>query len=146
MRPLDKLQPLVVINEGLIQYFSVAERQLPAQNVRQLFREFAGGVWITPDFSLKSDIEGVSDHRQRLRQAITGMTDRKMYEAAFDTQEQMEAFFAETGFAAKLYYQLDQTPNLISTRNVARWPKMMPRLRERLKIWELRPIQRRATG
>jgi len=136
----DRNKPLVVVNEGLIQYFSVAERQTLARNVRRLLGEFAGGIWITPDFTVKSDIERVSVHRERLRQAVMGMTDRKLYESAFDTQEQMDAFFAELGFAATLHHQLDLTPHLASIQNVVRWPYIQPRLRERLKIWELRSV------
>ena len=48
---LDKSRPLTVLCEGLIMYLSKEETERLATNIHRLLGEFAGGSWITPDFT-----------------------------------------------------------------------------------------------
>jgi O-methyltransferase involved in polyketide biosynthesis len=128
---------LAIVNEGLIQYFSVHERELLAKNVHQLLQEFGGGIWITPDFSFKAEVENVSEARKRLREAVTGATDRTLYEAAFDNEEALNKFFVDSGFTAQLHYQVDETPKFASVEKLNLSPQFVERLRPRLRVWVL---------
>jgi O-methyltransferase involved in polyketide biosynthesis len=50
---LDRRQPVAVLCEGLIMYLSKAETEQLATNIHRLIGEFAGGSWITPDFTFR---------------------------------------------------------------------------------------------
>lgn len=140
VRPLRRDQRLVIVNEGLIQYFSVAEREALAKNVRDLLRECGGGVWITPDFTMKSDARNVSEERKRLRQVIIGVTERSFYDAAFDTYEQMNAFFRDFGFEASLHNQLDGIPLLSSVKALGLPSQILEHAKTELKVWVLKAV------
>jgi O-methyltransferase involved in polyketide biosynthesis len=138
-RQFRRDQPIAIVNEGLIIYFSVAEREQLARNIHALLDDF-GGVWITPDFSTKTDPKDQTPGRRRFRQAVTGLTERTCMSAAFDTDARMDKFFAEFGFQAELHYQMDEAPNLASMEALALSPQIIERERAELKIWVLRAI------
>lgn len=62
--PFRPSQPIAVVNEGLIQYLSLAELDTLTRNVHDLLKRH-GGVWITPDFSFKEHLQGIPDRQQR---------------------------------------------------------------------------------
>ena len=138
--PLTPGRKLVIVNEGLIQYFSVSERETLAGNVRGLLSEFGGGVWITPDFMTKADALNISPERKRFRQALTGVTERSFYDAAFDTDEQMEDFFREFGFASSLHNQAEEAPYLSSVETLGLSPRLAERAKSGLNIWILSAV------
>ncbi len=138
-RQFRRDQPIAIVNEGLIIYFSVAERELLARNIHALLNDF-GGVWITPDFSTKTDAKDSTPGRRRFRQAVTGLTERTCMSAAFETDQQMGDFFAEMGFQAERRYQMGESANLTSMDALALSPQIIERERPELKIWVLRAI------
>lgn len=138
-RQFRRDQPIAIVNEGLIIYFSIAERELHARNIHALLDDF-GGVWITPDFSTKTDAKDSTPGRKRFRQAVTGLTERTCMSAAFETDNQMDEFFAELGFQAERHYQMDQAPYLTSMDTLALSPQIIERERPELKMWVLRAI------
>jgi O-methyltransferase involved in polyketide biosynthesis len=138
-RQFRRDQPIAIVNEGLIIYFSVAERELLARNIHALLKDF-GGVWITPDFSTRTDAKNQTPGRGRFRQAVTGLTERTCMGAAFETDGQMNEFFADFGFQAELHYQMDEVLNLASMQALALSPQIIERERPELKIWVLRAI------
>jgi O-methyltransferase involved in polyketide biosynthesis len=139
-RPFDPKQPLVIVHEGLLQYFSAAERDTLAHNIRALLRAFPTGVWITPDFGLKDDGQNLTEKRRRFRQAVSGATERQMYQASFASREEMDLFFTRCGFAARELRQLDEVPHLGSPAAVGLSAAVLDRLRPALRLWELRPV------
>ena len=143
VRPLTPGRKLVIVNEGLIQYFSVSERETLAGNVRGLLSEFGGGIWITPDFMTKADALNISPERKRFRQALTGVTERSFYDSAFDTDEQMEEFFKEFGFESSLHNQAEEALYLSSVPALGLPPDIMERTGARFKIWVLTGAQDR---
>jgi O-methyltransferase involved in polyketide biosynthesis len=140
VQDLDKSRQLIILHEGLVQYFSKEERELLAKNIRALLSEFAGGCWITPDFSFRSEVDNVSAARQKLRQAVTGVTARTMYESAFDGEDGLQQFFAESGFKGERRYQVDETPNFTSLDKWKLPPEILDKLKKRLRLWLLTPI------
>ncbi|HVY55158.1 MAG TPA: hypothetical protein VHC46_05315 [Thermodesulfobacteriota bacterium] len=131
---------LAVVNEGLVQYFSVAERETLAGNVRGLLKDFGGGVWITPDFMTKEDAMNISPERKRFRQVITGVTERGFYDAAFDSARQMNEFFADFGFKADVRDQIDETPFLSSVEILGLSAGLAERAKSGLKVWVLSTV------
>lgn len=133
-------QPLVVVNEGLIPYLSAVERAVLADNVRHLLRRFAGGAWITPDFTTKQLAHAdAPEYIKRFRKAIQGATERQLHEEAFDSEESINEFIAEHGFRAVSSYQTDEVANLVSVERLGLKSELVERLKPHMRIWLLSP-------
>ena len=83
-----------------------------ARNVHELLTDF-GGVWITPDFSLKVDVRDVSEQQRRFRSIVAAATDRTMYNNAFADMDQLHLLLSAMRFKAQVVNQLDESPRLI---------------------------------
>src|SRR5262249_44681440 len=106
-------QPIAVVHEGLLPYLSAREMATVARNIRDLLVEF-GGVWITPDFSLKEEAKHTSEQQRRFRALVAAATDRTLYDNAFDNNEQLLTFFESLGLHPQVLNQVDETPNIVS--------------------------------
>jgi len=106
-------QPIAVVNEGLLPYLSATEMATVARNIRDLLMEF-DGVWITPDFSLKRDVKDISEQQRRFRRVVAAATERTLYNNAFDSDEQLLAFFDGLGLQARVLNAVDVAPNVVS--------------------------------
>jgi len=136
---LKRDQPLVVVNEGLILYLTAEERATLAESVRYLLGQFAGGAWITPDFTNKQLADDVSEHRKRLRTAILGVTGRQLQGAAFDSEQSISDFIAEHGFTGNSSYQTDEVATLVSPDRLGLCSQVVERLKPHMRIWLLSP-------
>ena len=131
-------QPIAVVNEGLFQYLSAGEMETVARNVHALLADF-GGVWITPDFSLKEDIGDVSEQQRRFRAIVASATDRRMYNNAFDNQQQLQSFFDRLGLRARILNQVDVAPDIVCMGRLGLPHEILEQARPRLKLWILEP-------
>src|SRR5262249_50712649 len=111
---LDHEQQLMVLCEGLIGYLTRAETGRVAANVRTLLGEHGGGWWIVPDFAFKAEIKDLPPERLRLREAITGVTQRQLDASAFDDHDDLVAFLHSVGFDVEVRSQVDETPSFSS--------------------------------
>jgi len=136
---LKRDQPLAVVNEGLLLYLTAEERSTLARNVRYLLGQFAGGAWITPDFTTRQLSDEVSEHRKRLRKAIIGATEREVHVAAFDSEQSISDFVGEHGFTGTCSYQTDEVTNLVSPERLGLSSKVVERLKPHMRIWLLSP-------
>ncbi|MBS1955025.1 MAG: class I SAM-dependent methyltransferase [Cyanobacteria bacterium SZAS-4] len=134
-----KDRKLVIVNEGLLMYLSVDERSQLAKNVREILSMFSNGAWITPDFSTREVFENVPERIKNFRRAISGTTDRALYENAFENEEALEAFIRDHGFAAEHHYQVDLVPQITSLKRLGLHAQVVERLRPRLRIWDMKP-------
>ncbi len=130
---------IAVVNEGLFQYLSAGEMETVARNVRALLVEF-GGVWITPDFSIKADVRNVSERQQRFRAIVATATDRPMYNNAFDNDAQLDAFLARLGLRGHVVSQLDTAAEIISIGALQLPRESLERSRSALNLWILSPV------
>lgn len=130
-----KDRKLVIVNEGLLMYLSANEQSQLADNVRQLLATFSDGAWITPDFSIRDVVENVPEKIKHFRRAISGTTDRAIYENAFENEAGMEKFIREHGFVAEHHYQVDLVPRLASLEKLGLGAAFVERVRPRLRIW-----------
>ncbi|MCE3236246.1 MAG: hypothetical protein K0Q50_2426 [Vampirovibrio sp.] len=131
-------QPIAIITEGLIQYLSVEELETLARNIQSLLMTY-GGLWITPDFSLKEDANNTSEQQKRFRRAVAGATGREFYASAFDSDEQMQAFFRNHGLSLQALNQVDEVSEIVSLGaldevSLSIWNRIKPKL----KLWILR--------
>ena len=129
-------QPIAVVNEGLFPYLSAGEMETVAHNVRALLAEF-GGVWITPDFSLRENVTNVSAQQRQFRSAVDAATGRPLYNHSFESDEQLQAFIAGLGLQERRMNQLDVAPGLACMETLHLSPLLLERLKPRLNLWVL---------
>lgn len=136
----DRGRPLVVLCEGLIGYLTREETARVAQNVRALIGEFTGGWWIVPDFAFKSEIGNLPPERIRLREAISGVTQRQLDASAFDDADDLAGFLRGVGFEAEVRSQIDETPAFSTIAALGLAPAVIDRLRPALRVWFMTAI------
>jgi O-methyltransferase involved in polyketide biosynthesis len=129
-------EPVAVVNEGLFQYLSADEMEAVARNVRGLIADY-GGVWITPDFSLRSDVTEVTEQQRRFRAVVAAATDRAMYNNAFGNGEQLDAFLDRLGLRARALNQVDEAPDIVSIEALHLSRLEFERSKPRLRLWVL---------
>jgi O-methyltransferase involved in polyketide biosynthesis len=136
---LDPSQPLTVLCEGLIMYLSKEQTEQLAANVRRLLADFAGGCWITPDFTFKVDARELPPERVRLREAITGVTQRQIDASSFQDDDDLAAFLGRMGFGVQVRSQVDETPSFSSLQTLGLPPASIERMRAALRVWIMTP-------
>jgi len=134
--------PLMVLCEGLVGYLTKAETGRLAANVHGLIREFGAGWWIVPDFTFKTEIRDLPPERIRLREAITGVTQRQLDASAFDDHDDLLSFLHQVGFDMQVRSQVDETPSFSSIAALGLSPAVVDRMRPILRVWVLTPLAR----
>ncbi len=133
---LNRDQPLVVVNEGLFQYLSPDEMRAVVDNIRELLAEFKGS-WITPDFSIKDEVNQVSEQQRNFRRIVDAATEHKMYNNAFDSLEQVMAFLREMGLSAAVHNPGDGTGEIVSLRRLHLPATLLDPIKASLRLWVL---------
>ena len=126
---------VTVLCEGLIMYLSKEQTEQLATNIRRLLGEFAGGSWITPDFTFREEARDLPPERVRLREAITGVTQRQIDASAFEDGHDLTAFLGRVGFNVQVRSQVDETPSFSSIQALGLSPASIERLRGVLRVW-----------
>jgi O-methyltransferase involved in polyketide biosynthesis len=138
-RLLDPGQPLMVLCEGLIGYLTRQEIERLAANVHNVLGAFKGSSWICPDFSFKLDVQNLPPERVRLREAITGVTQRQLDASAFEDHGDLVAFLDRIGFSVRVRSQVDETPAFSSIPALGLPPTLVERMRPALRVWVITP-------
>ncbi len=138
---LNQKKPIAIVNEGLIPYLSTNELSNLAQNIRYVISQFAGGTWITPDFTTTSMTADVSEYIVKFRQAISGTTNRQIYQDTFDSEESIKNFLKGHGFNAHYSSQVDEASPLISPSRVNVKPQDLNHIKAQMKIWTALPTR-----
>jgi O-methyltransferase involved in polyketide biosynthesis len=133
---LNRDQALVIVNEGLFQYLSPDEMRAVVGNIRELLSEFKG-CWITPDFSIKDEVNQVTEQQRNFRRIVTAATEHKMYNNAFDSLEQLMAFLREMGLSAAVHNPLDDTGEIVSLRRLHLPAALLDPIKASLRLWVL---------
>lgn len=95
IRGLSLTKPLAIVNEGLMNYLTMEDKELLARNIRALLLRF-GGVWITPDFRVKSDFRAGGLVRSN-RDLIQETTDTPFSSNYFHDEGDVQAFLRKLG-------------------------------------------------
>ena len=138
VKHFQRHQPIAVVHEGLLPYLSARELAMVARNIRDLLVDF-GGVWITPDFSLKEEARHTSDQQRRFRALVAAATDRTLYDNAFDNNEQLLTFFDSLGLHPQVLNQVDETPNIVSLDALKLPYEILEQAKPKLRLWILHP-------
>ncbi|HWU89711.1 MAG TPA: class I SAM-dependent methyltransferase [Kofleriaceae bacterium] len=136
----DHDRPLTVLCEGLIGYLTRDETRRVAAHVRRLISEFGSGWWIVPDFAFKAEIRDLPPERLRLREAITGVTQRQLDASVFDDSHDLESFLHGVGFDVQVRSQVDETPSFSSIEALGLSPAVIDRMRPALRVWVMTPL------
>lgn len=136
---LARDRPLVVLCEGLMGYLGRSETERVAANIHSLLGGFSGGSWIVPDFAFKAEIRDLPPERLRLREAVTGITQRQLDASAFEDHDHLVAFFGQLGFFVQVHRQVDETPSFASIDRLGLDPSLVERLRPTLRVWTMTP-------
>ncbi len=132
---LDRRQPMTVLCEGLLMYLSKQEIEQLATNIHRLLAEFAGGSWITPDFTFRVEASDLPPERVRLREAVTGVTQRQIDASAFEDGDELATFLGRVGFNLQVRGQVDETPSFFSIQALGLPPASIERMRATLRVW-----------
>jgi O-methyltransferase involved in polyketide biosynthesis len=135
---LDNRRPLTVLCEGLVMYLSKEETGRLATNIRQLLGEFAGGCWITPDFTFRVELSALPPERVRLREAIMGVTQRQVDASAFEDSHDLATFLNRMVFDVEVRSQVDDTPSFSSINRLGLPPTTIDRMRAGLRVWVMK--------
>jgi O-methyltransferase involved in polyketide biosynthesis len=131
----DRARPVMVLCEGLIGYLTRDETRRLADNVRALLGDFGGGWWVVPDFAFKTELANLPPERIRLREAITGVTQRQLDASAFQDADDLTAFLRGAGFDVRVCSQVDETPSFSTIDPLGLSPDVIARLRSVLRVW-----------
>jgi len=134
----DRARPLMVLCEGLIGYLTRAETSRLAENVRMLIDR--GGWWVVPDFAFKTEVQNLPPERIRLREAITGVTQRQLDASAFEDADDLTTFLRGVGFDVRVCSQVDETPSFSTLAALDLSPAVIERLRSVLRVWVMRYV------
>jgi O-methyltransferase involved in polyketide biosynthesis len=103
--PFNPNQPIAIITEGLLAYFSRGEKEELAGNIHELLGKY-GGVWITPGVGSKQGMEIASQVdgsvRQRLNR-VSSIAGRNRESNLFADEKDIQQFFSEAGFTIEEY-------------------------------------------
>ncbi|MGA7162052.1 MAG: class I SAM-dependent methyltransferase [Bacteroidota bacterium] len=138
IRHFPKKQPIAVVNEGLLPYLTRSEIEIVARNIRDLLTQF-GGVWITPDFSLKENSGPISAQRGRIRDILKILTGRQLHRGAFDNEEQLVSFLENLGLHTEQLYQTDLVSSVVSIGALKISNTIFEKLKRKLRLWVLTP-------
>lgn len=135
----DRGRPLMVLCEGLVGYLTREETGRLTRNVRALLGEFPGGWWIVPDFAFKTELRDLPPGRIRLREAITGVTQRQLDASAFEDGDDLAAFLHRAGFDVQVCSQVDKTASFSTIAALDLSPAVIERMRPALRVWLMTP-------
>jgi O-methyltransferase involved in polyketide biosynthesis len=137
VKGLDRDQPMVVVSEGLFPYLSRDEMRTVVGNIRGLLEEFKGS-WITTDFSIREEVNQVSEQQRKFRRIVAAATEHKMYNNAFDSLEQLMAFLDGMRLSAEIRNPLDEIGEIVSIRRLHLPEGLLDPLRASLRLWVLK--------
>ena len=129
---------IVIVNEGLLMYLDINEKEKLCSNIREILKE-RGGYWITADIYIKNDNNRTMKKDEQWNKFFE---QHKIEKNKFDSFAEAESFFKRNGFiidkeASPDRSKLSSLQHLISNAS----GKELIYLRNRAKIqatWRLR--------
>lgn len=87
------------------------------------------------DSTSRETARNLPPERIRLREAITGITQRQLDASAFEDADDLAAFLGRLGFEAHVRSQIDETPSFSTIAALGLSPAVLDRLRSALRVW-----------
>lgn len=129
MANFSKDKPVAIMNEGLLRYLTFPEKTLVAKNVRAMLEQF-GGVWITPDISLRAAMAREDEVASGHMQSLASRTGIDLSQNVFDSPEQAKEFFENLGFNVERHGFLEVSDQLVSPARLNMSPEAVTRLND----------------
>ena len=85
--------------------------------------------------TFRTEAKDLPPERVRLREAITGVTQRQIDASAFEDSDDLLAFLNRVGFDVQVRSQVDETPSFSSLQSLGLPPALLDRLRAVLRVW-----------
>jgi O-methyltransferase involved in polyketide biosynthesis len=117
-RFFKKEKRIAVVHEGLLRYLNFEEKALVAKNVHSFLEEF-GGVWITPDITLKKLLEVQEESTMPGKnKQIAELTGKEIDQNRFENEEAAQEFFKSFGFEIERHSLLEVRDDLVSPQRL----------------------------
>jgi len=133
-RFLDSSKRTAIVTEGLLPYLTMGEMEVVAKNIKSLLKK-SGGVWITPDFSLKENYDDVSPQRLQIRDALAELTGRQLHRNIFDSRDHLASFLGKIGLRAEALYQTDLVSRIVSLGVLKLPGRFLEKVKPKLNLW-----------
>lgn len=95
---LDQARPLAIVHEGLLRYFNFDEKAIIARNIHSLLETF-GGVWITPDITLRTVLSTASSEDRNQIEKVGQRIGINIDQNRFENVDEAQEFFEDLDFA-----------------------------------------------
>lgn len=115
---LDPNKPLSVTNEGLLRYLDFDEKAAVAKNVHELLERFGGGIWVTPDITLRKVMERENDIAKKQNERVKKITGIDIDQNRFDNVDQARTFFENLGFTIERHNFMEVVDELVSPQRL----------------------------
>lgn len=110
---LDQTKPLGIVHEGLLRYFNFDEKATVARNIHCLLEHF-GGVWITPDITLRTVLKTASPEDRKQIEKVGQLVGVNIDQNRFDNVDAAHQFFEDLGFTIERHRFTEVTGELVS--------------------------------
>ncbi len=131
-RHFDK-KPVTVINEGLMRYLTFEQKTQYAKNIAILLKEF-GGVWITPDITLRGMMEAAKDRTSQMSKDLGIDVNANL----FEDEAQARKFFEDLGFTIEAHPFREIETELISPQKLGTTPEMLADMLDKPVVYVMR--------
>jgi hypothetical protein len=82
-------------------------------------------------------VKDVSEQQRRFRRVVAVATERTMYNNAFDSDDQLLAFFNGLGLQPRVLNQVDAAPNVVSLDVLKLSHQILDTAKPKLRLWVL---------
>ncbi len=126
----DSNEPIAVIHEGMLRYFSFPQKAVFAGHVEALLDWFGNegeegakktkninagrGVWITPDITLRQVMVVEDQMNAGQNKLLSGISDMNIYANAFESVQDAKVFFERLGFRMEIHPYTEVFGKLVS--------------------------------
>lgn len=130
-----KNKNLILIHEGLLMYFSKAEKTILRNNIKYLFEKYAKkGIWFTSDFSrLKSKLKELKG-KENIRNKISRVTNRKF--DYFESEDETIRFLNSGGFKTEVISNEKVVNDLIKSKSLQSKREEILKSAKGYKVWK----------
>lgn len=132
--------PIVVINEGLMRYLTMDEKAKLARNIRLLLLE-NGGVWVTPDITLRAVLDREDEVAPGKRETIERITAMNFTPNQFESVDHAQKFFEKLGFTVQQHPFLEVLSELISPKLLQIPPSEVQKTLNHAQVFVMRPTR-----
>jgi O-methyltransferase involved in polyketide biosynthesis len=112
---LDPNKPVAIINEGLLRYFTFAEKEVLANHIYKIFQT-QPGVWITPDISIKQGVAQEDKIAHGFSKTLQTISGEDFHKNLFNDTAHAKSFFEKLDFTITERRFMEMADDLVSPK------------------------------